>query len=94
MLALNAEQKNKHLDFNLAITDIPKPTHCPILGVELDWTQGNKVLCATSPSLDRIDNTKGYILGNIQVISFRANTIKNNATIEEIRMLLNYLENL
>ena len=32
----------------------------------------------------RIDNGKGYIVGNVIVVSFRANTIKSNATVEEL----------
>lgn len=45
-----------------------------------------------SPSIDRIDPTKGYIKGNIAVISWRANMLKNNMTVEEARLLLAYLE--
>jgi hypothetical protein len=44
------------------------------------------------PSLDRIDSSKGYELHNIQVISWRANRIKNDATPEELRMLADYME--
>ena len=44
-----------------------------------------------SPSLDRIDNTKGYIKGNVKVISWRANAIKKDATLEELKALVNYL---
>ena len=66
------------------------PTHCPYLGVELDATyyQGRKGGAAgahpNSPSLDRIDSSRGYHWDNIQVISFLANRIKTNATSEEL----------
>ena len=58
-----------------------------ILGIPI-----TKNICVTirsgphnnSPSLDRIDNTKGYIKGNIQVISHQANTMKGNATPQEL----------
>lgn len=41
-----------------------------------------------SPSLDRLDSSKGYVKGNVRVISKRANQLKNNATVEEMRMVL------
>ena len=40
-----------------------------------------------SPSLDRIFPESGYTKGNVRVISWRANWIKNNSTIEEIEKL-------
>jgi len=43
------------------------------------------------PSLDRWDSTKGYVPGNVFVISYRANTLKNNATYEEIVKVAQYL---
>jgi len=44
------------------------------------------------PSVDRIDPTKGYIKGNVEVISWRANHLKNNATVEELEAIVNYMK--
>lgn len=40
-----------------------------------------------------IDSSKGYIKGNVWVVSKRANTIKNNATLEELELLVANLRN-
>ena len=42
--------------------------------------------------MDRFDNAKGYTPENVRVISNRANLLKKDATVEEIRMLLRYME--
>lgn len=58
------------------------PDRCPILGVELRYGGGEK--SPHSASLDRIDSTKGYIVGNVQILSMRANLMKSDATQEEM----------
>lgn len=63
----------------LSVEDILVPEQCPILGIKFDNESR-----AFKPSLDRIDNSKGYIKGNVQVISFRANMMKNDASKEEL----------
>lgn len=72
-----------NLDFNIEQSDIIVPKICPILEVPLEW--GKKGNYEYSPSLDRIDNNKGYIKGNIMVISKKANTMKNSASIQELK---------
>ncbi len=73
--------KLKNIEFNIQHEDINIPKICPILGIEI--FKGKDSSCDNSPSLDRIDNTKGYIVGNIRVISQRANQSKNEASFEE-----------
>ena len=73
----------KGIDFNITEEDIVIPPICPILEVPL--VIGTKDNYEYSPSLDRIDNSKGYIKGNIQVISKKANSMKNSATLGELK---------
>ncbi len=77
--ARNRATKNK-LDFDLIESDIVVPTHCPILGIPLVATRPRGDSRRDIASLDRIDPTKGYTKDNIEVISWLANTMKNNAT--------------
>ncbi len=80
----------KKVAFSLTPEDIPEiPTHCPILGIEL--FHGVKNQTPNSPSLDRIVPALGYVVGNIQVISQRANVIKNDATVEEVEAVARYM---
>ena len=81
--------KASGLEFDLNLEDIQVPTHCPLLGVVMHTAQG--VLSAYSPSLDRLDATKGYVKGNVWVISHRANTIKSNANLAELKLLVTNL---
>lgn len=74
--------KNKKIDFNIDESDIIIPDKCPILEVPL--VIGTKGDYEYSPSIDRIDNTKGYVKGNIQIISKKANSMKNSATTKEL----------
>ena len=43
------------------------------------------------PTLDRMDNALGYILGNVEVICFRCNWIKNDAAVEELMLIMSYM---
>ena len=69
-------------------------SHCPVFGVPLDWScirnNGGKFL-PNSPSMDRVDPERGYVKGNIKIISFRANQIKNDASHQELKLVAAYL---
>lgn len=87
--------RKKNLDFNITIEDIKIPTICPILKIPIvpgKGRKGKKSMSGpgnrdSSPSVDRIDNDKGYVKGNVRVISWRANYLKNTATLEELILL-------
>lgn len=72
----------KGLDFDIDLEDIVIPEICPLLEVPI--VLGREDDYEYSPSLDRIDNSKGYIKGNIWVISKKANSMKNSASYEEL----------
>lgn len=67
------------MEFSIEVSDIVIPEKCPYLDVPfipLDKELGY--------SLDRIDSSRGYTKDNIQVISYKANRMKSNATEQEL----------
>ncbi len=67
-------------DFNLDLSDIVIPEYCPILKHKIT------PLSMYTASIDRIDNTKGYIKGNIAIISRKANIMKQDCSLEELEI--------
>lgn len=86
-----ARALKKGLEFNIEIEDIVVPEVCPILHIRLEHNLKHSK--ENSPSIDRIDNTKGYIKGNIQVISTLANNMKNSATFEQLHKFADWVKN-
>lgn len=82
--------KDKGLYFSLTKEDIKIPDVCPLLGISIRIAEG--VADDHSPSLDRIEPEKGYTKENIQVVSQRANRIKDNASFEELKTIAENLE--
>jgi hypothetical protein len=58
------------------------PPTCPFLGISLQVGAASGM--STSPTVDRINPNGGYTPENILFLSYRANTIKNNASAEEL----------
>lgn len=81
--------KKKGLAFTIVVDDIRIPEMCPLLGIRLSRGKGH--LSPNSPTLDRRNSTLGYVENNVWVISHRANTMKSNATLEELELLVKNL---
>jgi hypothetical protein len=90
----NSKQRAKSvgLEHTLTIDDIVIPDYCPVLNIKLET--GDRKSHENAPSIDRIDNNKGYIKGNIMIMSTRANKLKKDATIDELIMIGNFYRNL
>lgn len=73
-------------------SDLVIPDRCPVLGIPLSLGRG--VCHAGSPTVDRLRPELGYVTGNINIISSKANRIKNNATLEELKALVAWWEGL
>ena len=93
--AAKIRAKKRGFDFDLdqqwIIDNLP--TKCPVLNTEITFlnnigTHGN------SPSIDRIDNNKGYTKNNVHIISWRANHLKSDGNPDELYKLSTYQNNL
>lgn len=78
--------KKKNLEFSITLDDILIPKFCPLIGIEIQLG-GDGLFNMNSPSLDRIDNSQGYVKGNVAVISLKANKIKSDLSILELQFL-------
>ena len=78
--------KKNNIEFSITLEDLPCPPRCPVLDILL--IRGKEGSYFNNPSVDRIDPKKGYIKGNVRIISQRANQLKSNASIEELEKVL------
>lgn len=79
-----ARAKRYNIDCNIELEDIEIPKLCPVLHIPLICHSGSPGGKPDSPSLDRIDNTKGYIKGNVIVLSHLANMMKSSASTDNL----------
>lgn len=78
------------LPFDLEFSDLIVPTHCPVFGFEMTHSTGHG-RTDTSYSIDRLDNAKGYVKGNVAVISWLANRLKNDATLDQLESVVSWM---
>lgn len=87
------------VEFTIGLEDIAIPERCPVLGIELVSGMGRGFghdLCFRdrAPSLDRIDNSRGYTPDNVVVVSYRANRIKSDAAVAELEAVASFYRQL
>lgn len=80
----------KGIEFSLSRADIVIPKTCPVLGIDIRLSNGG--FNDNSPTLDRVDNALGYVPGNVVVVSWRANRIKCDAAIDELRKIVEFYD--
>lgn len=91
VLLASAKRRARERGLECTIThqDIVIPDRCPVTGITLEVNTGRQA--DNSPSLDRVDNSKGYIPGNVRVVSWRINQCKSDLSISEILSLAKYV---
>lgn len=80
----------KGVPFNLTLEDIVFPDVCPVLGIPMVMRAGK--FHDNSPSIDRMVPAKGYVKGNVQIISYRANRLKAHGSLEDLRKVVTWME--
>lgn len=85
--------KERNITFDLEKSDVIIPDTCPILGIEIMCHKGRSGGNPNSPALDRIDNSKGYVKGNVQVVSHLANMMKSSANKEQLLRFADWIYN-
>lgn len=86
--------REEGLPCNITVEDIVPPEFCPVLGLRLERNHNGREAgpAPNSPSVDRIIPERGYVKGNVIVVSHMANAIKQNATPFDIRRVADFYE--
>ena len=88
-LKQSAKKRNIHFDLTMNdLNNLSFPLTCPILGIPLYFNRG--FAADNSYSVDRISNDVGYTIDNVIIVSNRVNTLKSNATVDEMRKIADF----
>jgi hypothetical protein len=95
--SLGQKAKKKGIPFEITFDTLEKPTHCPVLGVLLNYgcstgVDGKLKMDPNKASIDKLIPELGYVPGNVFVISWRANKLKSNMNIDELEKILDYMK--
>ena len=92
-----ARQKGWDFDIDLDYLELIATDFCPVDGARFDWdreregVKDGQSACYVTPSLDRIDSTKGYVKGNLRIIGFKWNAWKSNMQLNDLMFLVEYV---
>ena len=89
-LSVRSNAKRRGIAFAVAEHEVPWTDVCPVFGVPIGPRVGKPA--DDSASIDRKDNSRGYVPGNVVVVSYRANRIKNDATVAELKRIVTFYE--
>lgn len=82
IIECRARARKRGLEFNLDDVDIVIPEYCPVLGIKIQRTRAK--ITDNTPSIDRVKMSRGYVRGNVRVISWKANRLKSDCDEPEI----------
>ena len=89
LIRIKSRCKKDNIEFNITEENLILPTHCPVFGLELEMGKGRGAR-DNSFSFDRIDPTIGYVKGNVVIVSNKANRMKNNGSLHDLKKLVEY----
>ena len=75
--------RSQNLPFDIDPEDCQIPEFCPVLGISLT-AKGKGTKSDSTPTLDKVDPSKGYVKGNVNIISWKANRLKSNCSDPEV----------
>lgn len=85
--SIRSSAQNRNKEFGLTLKEIAKlmkTKRCFFTGVELNNISGDK----HKLTFDRVDNDKGYVVGNVVACTHEFNQIKGNLTIQQVKLIM------
>jgi len=80
------------IQFSITEEDFSIPEYCPVFPhLKLAFSAGRGSRPDNIPTLDRLQPARGYVPGNVNVISMRANRLKSDASAEELQRILEWM---
>ena len=90
---LKNKARRNNIPFTITLDQIERPEYCPVFGVRLNYGwSGEDRLTFDKASFDKVIPALGYIPGNVFIISWRANSLKSNMSLNELRKIMKYIE--